>query len=220
MQNLKKYSIYLIILIFVISIVIYFFIPYLAYTASKDVQKKDFAHAAKINNLLGNITTDSLKKGNYYLTAGDCYIELKDIANAIKAYEKAEKHIQILGEFEKNRLTDLYIINKDYEKAAVRGAGYKADILQNNWEEALNKLNSEIENPQSGQLVNEKIYAPYDKYLARAIVYKNLNQNTNAQKDFATALMLEPSKESKIETIYKNKNYYKEYYGRIEKAFQ
>lgn len=220
MQNLKKYSIYLVILIFVISIVIYFFIPYLAYNASKDIQKKDFAHAAKINNLLGILTTNPLKKGNYYLTTGDCYIELKDIANAIKAYEKAEKHIQILGEFEKNRLTDLYIINKDYEKATERGAGYKVDILQNNWEKALNELNFEIENPQSGQLVDEKIYAPYDKYLTRAIVYKNLNLNTNAQKDFKTALMLEPTKKVEIETIYKNKNYYKEYYEKIEKAFQ
>lgn len=220
MQNLKKYLIIVSILIFIISLSVYFLIPYLAYTASKDVQKKDFAHAAKTNNLLASLTTDSLKKGGYYLTAGDCYIELKDIANAINAYENAEKHIQILGEFEKNRLTDLYIINKDYEKAAERGAGYKTDILQNNWNEALNKLNSEIENPQSGQLVNEKIYAPYDKYLTRSIVYKNLNQNTNAQKDLETALMLEPSKKSEIETIYKNKNYYKEYYERIEKAFQ
>lgn len=220
MQNLKRTGLFFIITIFLISIAIYFFIPFLAYTASKDIENKEFAKAGKLNMLLGNISTDPLKKGNYYLTAGNCCLEIKDIECAINAYEKAEKNIEFMGEFEKERLTDLYIINKDYEKASARSAKYKIDILNQDWEKALKELTEEIDKPASGQLIDGKIFADYDKYLARAIVYKNMGKDSLAEKDFNTALSLEPSKKVEIETIYKNKDYFKEYYERIEKVFQ
>lgn len=220
MQNLKKKILILCLIVFIISIFLYLFIPYLAYQASKDISDRNYKRAAILNYATAGLIRNPLKKGHFYLTAGDCWLESKNIPAAINSYENAEKYIEIMGSYERNRLTDLYIINNDSQKIDERGAKYKLLALNENWEEALNEINSLIENSKTGIIIDGQVYADALLYIQRAIIYKNLNKEKLAEKDFNTAIKLEPKEKNDFKEIYNNKNYFKDYYENIKNALQ
>lgn len=196
--------------------------PALNWLGRRALEQYAYKDAAIIYNTLGNLSANKINKNRYYnLTAG-CYIELKDIDNAIKNFEKAENADKNLINPESSMLTDLYIIKGNKNSIIGRDDYYKQLALESKWEEVIEEVTPKIENPKTGIAIEGKIYSSWDYYLARAIAYKNTGRTKEAKKDLNCALKAASPKQAEyINSAYNNyKNYYKDYFNLIKSIFE
>ena len=188
--------------------VYFLFSPVLEIVAQKKYENKNYASSIKCFEILEKSSSIYFWKQNpeYKDKLVYLYLMQEDLKQAIYWAEMAEKE-EIQYPIEENQLTSLYIFNNDNQKAIERGAQYKIDLMNGNWNNAISELNKKIDNPKGGTVLDGKVYANYKFYLARAIAYKNLNNNEKAQKDFQIVIKLNDSPDVKL-AFYNYKTYY------------
>lgn len=197
---------------FFLAILVYLnFIPVLEYYAEYKYNKGDLINSGKTFEKLHNYIKfypiyNKTPLFNYENKLVEINLRQKNLKQAIYWAELAEQN-KIIYPIEENSLTSLYIFNGDYNKAIERGAKYKICLLNKDWNCAVNELAPKIETPKGGKVFNGKVYADYKFYLARAIAYKNLNNDKMAQKDFQIATMLNDSPDVKL-AFYNYKTYF------------
>lgn len=188
-----------IVLVSISSIIFLFFSisPCLNFQAYYYRKNNDFTKAiSTYKKILTMHNKDSILKMNYYQEIAHCYLSLKDVNSAIQYFEKANKNM--IYNFENETLSNLYIVNKDYDNAIRVGGKYKICALQDNWECVLSETTYRIDNAKSKiQPFKEKEFIPNDEsaFSYRAVAYKNLGDLNSAEQDYDIVLKLVQSKE-------------------------
>lgn len=132
---------------------------------------------------------DILMTSVYYSKIGENYLKMKDVNSAIINFEKAGRNISY--GLENETLSNLYIVNRNYDKAISAGVKYKLCVLNNDWKCVINETTDRIESPSGKTLINnEWIPDDYSAFAYRAIAYKNLGDIQSARKDYDIVLKL------------------------------
>ena len=142
--------------------------------------------------------SDIYENMQYNKSLGACYLGKKDINNAISYYEKASKNV--IYDFEDETLSNLYIVNKNYDNAIKVGGKYKICTLQNNWQCVITETTNRINNAKLlFQPSGEKESIPNDEaaFSYRAVAYKNLGDLKSAKQDYNMVFKLIQGEESK-----------------------
>ena len=154
-------------------------------------KNNNFAKAISIyEKILTLPNRDNFSKSGYYQEIAHCYLSIKDVNSAIKYFEKASENV--IYDFENDTLSNLYIINKDYDNAIRVGGKYKICALQGNWECVLSETTHRIDNATKFQPFGEKEFIPNDElaFSYRAVAYKNIGDLNSAKKDYDMVLKL------------------------------
>ena len=203
--------------IILLSAVIFQAVPYY-YTISA---QQNSSYAIEKLEYAAKFTLIPYHKGLLYSDIGSrCFLE-KDGKNALKYFEKAQRY----GNFYNDNFAPLhflYLANNQEDKAldiALKvGSTYQAGvsyILKNDYPNALLMLDKYIKT--YGESINA--------CKTRAIIYKNLNENELAQKDYKKAIELAKANNCKeriadIDRDFKNyKTSISDYYKKLSAQY-